>query len=182
MKLTEDVNILVTLHEKCAYSEFFWSVFSPNAGKYVPEKLQIRTFFAQCTLLVFLWECVPLTISYQLYILHLSKIWSMLYHEPVGWVQNKECNFMFTYVFLTHFLLFFIIKFVFLLFSFLFLIKYQNSVTVLTNQKQELVKRNCRWNCVLVLHTSRMPKLNLVMHSVPEWSGDKIKKVKRFRR
>ena len=30
--------------EKCPYSKFFWSVFSPNAGKYGPEKLQIRHF------------------------------------------------------------------------------------------------------------------------------------------
>ena len=26
---------------------FFWSAFSPNSGKYGPEKLQIRTFFKQ---------------------------------------------------------------------------------------------------------------------------------------
>ena len=26
-----------TMHEKSPYSELFWSVFSPNAGKYVPE-------------------------------------------------------------------------------------------------------------------------------------------------
>ena len=27
-----------SLREKCPYSKFFWSVFSPNAGKYGPEK------------------------------------------------------------------------------------------------------------------------------------------------
>ena len=27
-----------TLRRKCPYSEFFWSVFSPKAGKYEPEK------------------------------------------------------------------------------------------------------------------------------------------------
>ena len=27
----------VTLREKCPYSELFWPVFSPNAGKYGPE-------------------------------------------------------------------------------------------------------------------------------------------------
>ena len=52
-----------TLREKCPYSDFFWSVFfriltdtnarylsifSPNTGKYGPEKLRIRTFFTQC--------------------------------------------------------------------------------------------------------------------------------------
>ena len=44
------------LRRKCPYSEFFWSVFSriqylsvfsPNAGKYGPEKLQIRIHFRQ---------------------------------------------------------------------------------------------------------------------------------------
>ena len=53
------------LHENCPYSGFFWfafshmwtvygeilyiSVFSPNVGKYGPEKLPIWTFFTQCT-------------------------------------------------------------------------------------------------------------------------------------
>ena len=31
------------MREKCPYSEFFWSVFSPNVGKYGSEKLRIRT-------------------------------------------------------------------------------------------------------------------------------------------
>ena len=34
-----------TLREKGPYSEFFWSVFSTNAGKYGPEKLRIRKLF-----------------------------------------------------------------------------------------------------------------------------------------
>ena len=38
---------IVTVLEKCLYSEFFWSVFSPNAGKYRPGKLRIRTLFTQ---------------------------------------------------------------------------------------------------------------------------------------
>ena len=35
--------------KKCPYSEFFWSVFShiPNKRKYAPEKLRMRTLFAQ---------------------------------------------------------------------------------------------------------------------------------------
>ena len=44
----------VTLRKKCPYLEFFWSVFSriwtkfsPNAGKYGPKKLRIRTLFTQ---------------------------------------------------------------------------------------------------------------------------------------
>ena len=36
---------LVALREKCLYLEFFWFVFSPNAGTYGPENLRIRTFF-----------------------------------------------------------------------------------------------------------------------------------------
>ena len=55
--------LIVTLREKCPYSEFFWSVFShicteygeilrvslfsQNAGKYRPEELLIRTLFMQ---------------------------------------------------------------------------------------------------------------------------------------
>ena len=50
--------LVQSLHEKCPYSEFFWSLFSriwteygkirsPNAEKYGPEKLQIRTLFTQ---------------------------------------------------------------------------------------------------------------------------------------
>ena len=60
MHVHQQVRLLVrfTVREKCPYSEFFWSVFSriwteygeisvfsPNAGKYGPEKLQIRTLF-----------------------------------------------------------------------------------------------------------------------------------------
>ena len=38
----------LTLRKKCPYSEFFWSVFSPNAGKYRPEKLRTQKLFTQC--------------------------------------------------------------------------------------------------------------------------------------
>ena len=50
-RLIDDVVILavcsIRLGEKCPYSEFFWSVFSSNAGKYEPEKLRIRALFTQ---------------------------------------------------------------------------------------------------------------------------------------
>ena len=36
-----------TLHEKCPYLGFFWSVFIPNAGKYGPGKLRIWKLFTQ---------------------------------------------------------------------------------------------------------------------------------------
>ena len=39
-----------SLRVMCPYLEFFWSVFSSNAGKYRPEKLRIRTLFTQCIL------------------------------------------------------------------------------------------------------------------------------------
>ena len=42
-----------TLSEKGPYSEFFWSVFSTNAGKYGPEKLRIRKLFTQLQCLRF---------------------------------------------------------------------------------------------------------------------------------
>ena len=34
-------------------TEFFWTVFSPNAGKYGPEKLRKRTIFTQCNAILF---------------------------------------------------------------------------------------------------------------------------------
>ena len=33
--------------KSCPYLEFFWSVFSPNAGKYGSEKFRIQTLFTQ---------------------------------------------------------------------------------------------------------------------------------------
>ena len=48
---TYDIFCNQSLREKCPYSEFLWSVFSPNAGKYGPGKLQIRTCFTQSILL-----------------------------------------------------------------------------------------------------------------------------------
>ena len=43
----------LTLSEKCLYSEFFWFVFSPNAGKYGPEKLRIQRLFTHCDIVPF---------------------------------------------------------------------------------------------------------------------------------
>ena len=63
LKISKDLRLGQTLREKCPYSEFFrslfsriridtdstpyLSVFSPNAGKYRPEKNKIRTLFTQ---------------------------------------------------------------------------------------------------------------------------------------
>ena len=41
-----------------------------------------------------------MTISYHLYFLHISNVWSMSHHGSVGQVQSKECYFMFKYSFL----------------------------------------------------------------------------------
>ena len=35
------------VRKKYPYSEFFWSVFSSNAGKYGPENLRIRILLTQ---------------------------------------------------------------------------------------------------------------------------------------
>ena len=42
----------LTLREKCPYLEFFWSVFSPNAEKYRPEKLRIQSLFKPTTVMI----------------------------------------------------------------------------------------------------------------------------------
>ena len=42
--LKAEVFAALTLREKCLYSELFWSVFSPNAGKYGPENYEYGLF------------------------------------------------------------------------------------------------------------------------------------------
>ena len=37
----------ISLSEKCPYSEFFWSEFSPNVGKYGPEKINEYGHFSR---------------------------------------------------------------------------------------------------------------------------------------
>ena len=59
-----------------------------------------------------------------------SSFWSILHPGSVEWAQNKECYFRFSYIsWLFLLLLFFIITFVSLSFSFTFLIKYQINAT-----------------------------------------------------
>ena len=61
-------------------------------------------------------ELVPLTISFHLYFLRISKVLSVLHHRSVGQVQSKK---MLLYVYLYFcgvFLLSFIKKFVFIIF------------------------------------------------------------------
>ena len=33
----QPISLWHTLHKNCPYSELFWSIFSPNAGKWGPE-------------------------------------------------------------------------------------------------------------------------------------------------
>ena len=70
-----------------------------------------------------------------IYFIRLSKVWSVLHHGSVGRVHKKMLLYVFTYIF-GIFLLFFVIRFVLLSFSFIFLMKYQISAT---EYKRELV-------------------------------------------
>ena len=98
-------------------------------------------------------ECVPLAISFHLYFLRISKVWSMLHHGSVGQVQSKECYFRF-YVLYDIFLLFLNKKkCVFIIF-----ISFSDEISnfrskILTNMKPELVIRNCQWNCMPDIET-----------------------------
>ena len=74
----------------------------------------------------------------------MSKVWSMLHYEPVGRVQSKECYFMSTYTF-WHFCAVFHQK----ISVFIIFISFSDEVSnfrnrTLTNQKSELVIRNCQ--------------------------------------
>ena len=71
-------------------------------------------------------EYVPLKTSDQLYFLRLPKVWRMLHHGSVGWVQKKKkWYFMFSYTFFVVFHYNICVS----SFSFLFLIKYKISTT-----------------------------------------------------
>ena len=86
-----------------------------------------------------------------IYFLRLSKVWRILHHRSVGWVHKKmllnACTFW-------HFLLFFIIKIVFLSFLFVFFEEVSNFRNrILTNQKRELMVFDCQWNCMVLSAT-----------------------------
>ena len=83
------------------------------------------------------------------YFLHLSKVWSILRHWSVERVHKKMLLNAFIF-FLAFLLLFFIIRFMVLSFSFLFLMKYQiSAIRVLTNHKHKFVVSNRQRNCML---------------------------------
>ena len=93
-------------------------------------------------------ECVPLTVSYHLYFLCISKVWSMLHHRSWGEFRVKNAT-LCLYIILWYFL-FFIKKFVFLSFSSLFFFDEVSNFRnrLLANQKSESVVTNCQWNCM----------------------------------
>ena len=84
----------------------------------------------------------------------------MLHHLPVRRIENKEGYFMFTYTFLG-FLLFFIKKFVFIIFISFFVEASNFRNRKLNNQKQELGIRNCQWNCMSMSVNSNLNSSNL---------------------
>ena len=45
-------------------------------------------------------ECIPLTISYHLYFLRISKVWKMLHHGSVGRVCHQKIVFLSVSIFL----------------------------------------------------------------------------------
>ena len=65
-------------------------------------------------------ECVPQTISYHLYILRITKVWSLSHHGSVVRVYGKECCFIFTYTILAFFCCFLSKKICFYHFYFFF--------------------------------------------------------------
>ena len=94
-------------------------------------------------------KSIPLTISHYLYFLCISKVSSMLYHRLVGWVQSKECSFVFTNTFLAFFIVFHheICVFIILISFFNEISNFCNKI-ISWNQKLELLIRNCQWNCI----------------------------------
>ena len=91
-------------------------------------------------------ECVSLTISFHLCFLCIFKFWSMLHHGSVGQVQSKEYYFMFTYTFVTFFVVFHQKICVFIIF-----ISFSDELAnchnkILTSLKPGLMIKNCQWN------------------------------------
>ena len=93
-----------------------------------------------------MWLLVP--ISYHLYFLRISKVWSKLHHGSVGRVQYKECYFMLIYTIYAFFCCFSSKKSVYIILTSSFDEVSNFGNGMLTNQKPELVIRNCQWNCM----------------------------------
>ena len=90
-------------------------------------------------------EYVPLTTSYHLYFLRISKVWRMLHHGSVGEFRVINAT---SYLYI-HFFVLFHQK----LSAFIIFISFFDEVShfcnrILTKQKLELVTRNYLWNCM----------------------------------
>ena len=66
-----------SVHKKCPYSEFFWSVFRPNVGKYRPDKLRVWTLFTQC-------------LYYRVVFRILSKIFDRNFSKNLLWIKKSS--------------------------------------------------------------------------------------------
>ena len=136
------------------------------------RKNKIKTYF----------KCVPLTISYHLYLIRIPKNPIMLHHGPVEWFYSKSCYIIFTDTFLfpNTFLLFSIKKFCFyyFYFSFLFLFLHRISANrILTNQKAEYVSRKWyqpKFVVWTIIHYYKKRK-NYVVNQ--KWKKKKINKL-----
>ena len=85
----------------------------------------------------------PRTISYHLYFLCISEVWSMLY-QSVGRAQSKECYFMFTFIFGIYL---FLAVFHRKISVFIIFMSFSDELSnfrnrILTNQNSELVIKN----------------------------------------
>ena len=83
-----------TLFRNIERRNTYLSLFSPNAGKYWPEQLRIRTLFTQWeslnllsliylthTRLIFIWKLHCISIDWFLYELNIDLIWLSMYAE-----------------------------------------------------------------------------------------------------
>ena len=154
---------------------FTWKLESVSDIWMLERKNKIKTYF----------KCVPLTISYHLYLIRIPKNPIMLHHGPVEWFYSKSCYIIFTYTFLfpNTFLLFFIKKFCFyyFYFSFLFLFLHRISANrILTNQKAGYVSRKWYqpkfvvWTIIHCEHSHKKRK-NYVVNQ--KWKKKKINKL-----
>ena len=95
-------------------------------------------------------ECVRLTKWYQNIFSICLKFGA--YYVTGQWGEFKIKMLLNAFIYISGIFLFFIIKFVFLSFSFLFFDELSNFRNrILTNQKYVLVVSNCQWNCMLHL-------------------------------
>ena len=96
-----------------------------------------------CSIGIFLYLCY----------LRITKVWSMLHHGSVGWVQSKECSFFVHIYFFGIFLLFLHQKSCAVIIFVTFFYYVPNFFNrILTNQKPKLVIKNWQWNCMLTYY------------------------------